>query len=33
MWNDIRQIAKKECQSEEDEERKRIELKDRLLEM
>jgi hypothetical protein len=33
MWNDIWQIAKRECQSEDDEETKRTELKDRLLEM
>jgi superfamily II DNA helicase RecQ len=32
-WNDVWQIAKKECQSEEVEERKQKELKDRLLEM
>jgi hypothetical protein len=32
-WNDIWQIAKQECQSEDDEERKQTELKSRLLEM
>lgn len=32
-WDDILQIAKRECQSEDDEERKLTELKDRLLEM
>jgi hypothetical protein len=32
-WNDIWQTAKQECQSEDDEETKRTELKDRLLEM
>lgn len=33
VWNDVWQIARKECQSEEDEERKQNELKDRILEM
>jgi hypothetical protein len=32
-WNDIWQMAKQECQSEDDEERKQTELKSRLLEM
>ncbi|GAB7336620.1 hypothetical protein MBLNU13_g10315t1 [Cladosporium sp. NU13] len=33
VWNDIWQIAKQECQSEDDEEKKQTELKNRLLEM
>ena len=32
-WNDIWQIAKQECQSEDDEEKKRTELESKLLEM